>query len=83
MEYLNLLQQRSKWKMENPVHLKKGMLVLLVEGNEPSTAWKMARITELWPGRDGLTRIVTVRTANGTFKRSVTRICLLPDNDTF
>ena len=35
-------------------------------------------ISDMHAGRDGLTRVVTLRTAKGTFKRPVTKICLLP-----
>ena len=34
-------------------------------------------ISDIHPGRDGLTRVVTLITATGTLKCPVTKICLL------
>lgn len=76
-EYLPELQHRSKWlKMKD---IKVGSLVLLVDQNTPPLQWPLGRIVAAYPGDDGVTRVVSVRTANGTeFKRAVTEVCLLP-----
>jgi hypothetical protein len=37
--------------------------------------WKKAVIRDIHAGRDGLTRVVTLETAKGTFKRPVIKIC--------
>jgi hypothetical protein len=58
-----------------------GDLVLLKEDNLPPLVWKKAVISELHAGRDGLTRVVTLRTAKGTFRWPVAKICLLPKVD--
>lgn len=82
-EYLNELNIRSKWRHNPEKSLKIGTLVLLKEDNIPAMQWSMGRITELHPGDDGLVRVVTLRTANHTYKRSVRHICPLPlDNNT-
>ncbi|XP_011859594.1 PREDICTED: uncharacterized protein LOC105557062 [Vollenhovia emeryi] len=77
-EYLQQLQVRTKWgtgkhKMEG------GSLVILMDENLPTLQWKLGRITELHPGSDGLTRVVTVRTSAGSYKRAVKKLCALPD----
>ncbi|XP_055633325.1 uncharacterized protein LOC129773706 [Toxorhynchites rutilus septentrionalis] len=76
-EYLSQLQARSKnWK--SPIKLDIGMLVIMVDGNNPPMLWKKGRIEELHPGKDGIVRVVTVRTSSGLFKRPVAKLCLLP-----
>jgi hypothetical protein len=43
-----------------------------------SPTWPLARTTEIHPGADGLTCVVTLRTAaNGTMKRPIHKLCLL------
>lgn len=38
----------------------------------------MARVQEVFPGADGLVRVVRLRTATQTFKRQVVKIVKLP-----
>ncbi|KAG5898284.1 hypothetical protein JTB14_008627 [Gonioctena quinquepunctata] len=40
--------------------------------------WHLARVVEEHGGIDGITRVVTVKTAKGTLKRPVTKVCPLP-----
>ncbi|XP_065094041.1 uncharacterized protein LOC135714581 [Ochlerotatus camptorhynchus] len=76
-EYLPELQTRSKWLKTNEI--KEGSLVLLVDQNAPPLQWPLGRISAVHPGQDSVTRVVTVKTANGgEFKRAVTEVCLLP-----
>lgn len=78
-EYLNQLQQRSKWKVAFNHNLKIGTLVILKEDNLTPLHWPMARIIELHPGADEVVRVVTVKVASGSvYKRSVSKICALP-----
>jgi hypothetical protein len=58
-----------------------GDLVLVKEDNLPPLVWKKAVISDIHTGRDGLIRVVTLRTAKGTFKRPITKICFLPKVD--
>lgn len=76
-EYLSSLQPRTKW-FKPPVAIEKGRLVILRDDNSPPMHWPTARITELHPGADGITRVVTVRTSDGQYTRPVSKICLLP-----
>lgn len=76
-EYLPELQNRVKWL--NVKKISQGSLVLLVDKNTPPLQWPLGRIAATHSGDDGVTRVVTIRTANGTeFKRAVTEVCLLP-----
>lgn len=81
LEYVSTLQQRTKW-YKPPVIIEKGRLVLLKNEDSPPMHWKTARIIELHPGSDGITRVVTLRTPNGIFTRPVSKISLLPIEST-
>lgn len=76
-EYLSSLQQRNKWRIEKD-ELKIGDLVLIKENNQPPTQWHMGRITQLHPGSDGLTRVVTLKTRDNYVKRPIVKLILLP-----
>ncbi|XP_011858105.1 PREDICTED: uncharacterized protein LOC105555687 [Vollenhovia emeryi] len=80
-EYLHHFQQRNKWQsIDSSVY--KGQMVILKEDNAPPLSWPLGRITEIHPGPDGVVRTVTVKTAKGSYKRPITRLCLLPfDNE--
>ncbi|XP_078051700.1 uncharacterized protein LOC144477833 [Augochlora pura] len=78
-KYLHGLQQRPKLKIGSPDVPRVGAIVLVKEDNLPSMKWALGRILELHPGKDGIARMVVLRMANGTYKRPVTKICLLPD----
>ncbi|XP_055604711.1 uncharacterized protein LOC129752943 [Uranotaenia lowii] len=60
------------------VTLKVDQIVILRDQLLPPVRWPLARIETLHPGEDGITRVVTIRTAAGNFKRSVAMICPLP-----
>ncbi|CAK9827604.1 hypothetical protein ANTRET_LOCUS5285 [Anthophora retusa] len=77
-EYLHHLQQRYKWKASSTEHMTKGSLVVIKDDNLPPLRWSLGRITELHQGKDGETRVVTIRTATGLYKRPTTKICILP-----
>jgi hypothetical protein len=76
-DYLNSLQQRSKWRSQQP-DLQPGMLVLLSEGNLPPMSWRLAIISATFPGLDGHVRVVTVTTSSGQFKRPIHKLVVLP-----
>lgn len=77
-DYLNKLQNRPKG-LATTVQYKHGDLVLLTEDDTPPTMWPMAIVDEIYPGHDGVVRVVTIRTPNGkTFKRPVVKLRLLP-----
>ncbi|XP_058458365.1 uncharacterized protein LOC131434987 [Malaya genurostris] len=79
-DYLHELQTRQKdFKVTK---FRVGALVLLVDENTSSLRWALGRITELCPGPDGHTRVVRLKTQNGTTTRAVKKVCLLPlDNE--
>jgi len=52
-EYLNELQQRTKWK-SGASSLNPGQLVIVREDDTPPLCWTLARIEKVHPGADGL-----------------------------
>lgn len=82
VEYVCELQNRNKWKLKNQSSLHIGALVILQDDNLPPLKWKIARITDVHPGPDGVIRVVSVKTVSGNVtKRSVAKICVLPTHD--
>lgn len=79
-EYLNKLQQRNKWRLEKR-EIKIGDIVLVKEDNSPPLHWPLAKIIELHPGTDKITRVVTVKTKTGVYKRPVSKLIYLPTSD--
>ncbi|KAG5859799.1 hypothetical protein JTB14_027062 [Gonioctena quinquepunctata] len=78
-EYLHTLQQRSKWLKPNGPSPTIGPLVLIKDENLPPCKWTLARIITLHSGRDSVNRVATVKTPTGMFKRSLVKLCPLPD----
>ncbi|XP_075991105.1 uncharacterized protein LOC142986474 [Anticarsia gemmatalis] len=76
-EYLHQLQIRSKWQ-HSTENMKQGSLVLVKDEHLPPGRWALGRVLELHPGADGLVRVVTLKTKNGTLKRPITKLSPLP-----
>ncbi|XP_043284930.1 uncharacterized protein [Venturia canescens] len=75
--YLQRQQAISKW--HHPSHdIRVGSMVLLMNENTSPTKWPRARVTQLYTGKDGLTRVVTLKTATTTLTRPITKLALLP-----
>ncbi|XP_046478616.1 uncharacterized protein [Neodiprion pinetum] len=53
-------------------------LVLLTNERLPPGKWRMVRVLKKIPGQDGLTRVVSVRTATTTLTRPIAKLALLP-----
>lgn len=75
--WLSHLQSRPKWQKPTE-NLKLNDLIIVKEDNQPPNQWLLGRIIELHPGDDELVRVVTIKTKNGVYKRSVAKICRLP-----
>ncbi|XP_047996432.1 uncharacterized protein LOC125234263 [Leguminivora glycinivorella] len=79
-QYLHSLQMRRKWTSPtDPPQL--GDLVLIKEENLPPLKWKLGRIEDLLPGKDGVVRVVRLKTSTGSLTRPVVKICRLPLDD--
>ena len=64
------LLPRNKWfkKREN---LRAGDLVLELNPNRKRSQWTMALVVSTYPGKDGLTRKVRIKTKNGEYDRPI------------
>ncbi|KAG5865570.1 hypothetical protein JTB14_012750 [Gonioctena quinquepunctata] len=76
-EYLVELQTRNKWRhpMED---LKIGDLVLIRDDKLPPLQWNRGRVIAVHPGPDSKCQVADIRTQNGVFKRSITKLSPLP-----
>ena len=75
-KYLQSLMTRQKWKTKQR-NLEVEDFVLLTEQHQPRREWTTGTVTETYPGKDDLVRVVKIRTASGEFKRAVHQLCLL------
>ncbi|XP_074107705.1 uncharacterized protein LOC141532971 [Cotesia typhae] len=76
-ECVSAHQSISKWHNQQE-NIKIGSLVLITDERFPSSKWPLVRVIQLHPGRDGLTRIVTLKTATSTMTRPIVKLALLP-----
>ncbi|XP_066585194.1 uncharacterized protein [Prorops nasuta] len=79
LEYIHELQKRQKL-LKDGTDIKEGTLVIIKEKNQPCSHWSMGKIIKTHPGRDGMTRVVTLKTTRGDVQRPVKLICPLPIN---
>ncbi|XP_076760954.1 uncharacterized protein LOC143429305 [Xylocopa sonorina] len=76
-EYLNGFHTRTKWTRDDQ-KLQNGMLVVIREDNLPPLQWRLGRIIQIHPGRDGIVRTVTVKTSTTTIVRNARSLAPLP-----
>ncbi|XP_050425489.1 uncharacterized protein LOC126836303 [Adelges cooleyi] len=77
-EYLPQLQVRGKWAYQKK-DLVVGDVVIIKEDCTPPTKWKLGRVVQLHPGKDGTVRVVTLKTANNNeLRRPAVKLCRLP-----
>ena len=79
-DYLSSLRRFAKWHSPSR-NLKIGDVVLLQEDTFVPNKWPLGRVVELHPGKDGIVRVVTVRTASSVYKRPIVKLALLLPTD--
>ena len=67
----------SKWHHPSN-EIKEGSLILITDEKLPPAKWPLAQVTSLHPGHDGLTRVVTLKTATTTLQRPIVKLAPLP-----
>lgn len=72
-------QSISKWHHPTNI-INKGSLILITDERYPPSKWPLARVVNLHPGADCLTRVVTIRTATSTLKSPISKLSVLPIN---
>ncbi|XP_053686384.1 uncharacterized protein LOC128735928 [Sabethes cyaneus] len=55
-----------------------GTMVVIKTDCVPPKRWPLGRVVTVYPGADGITRVVDVRTQNGTRRRATSELCILP-----
>ena len=75
-EYLPQNNVRSQWN-KSETNIEVGDLVWLIEDNVKRSQYRMARIVEIYPGKDGVVRSALIKTLDGTLKRPVIKLAPL------
>jgi Family of unknown function (DUF5641) len=75
-EIIPNMRKRNKWMKEGP-EIRVGEVVWQREDGLERGKWNLGRVVKLFPGSDGRTRVVLVRTGGKDVLRSVGRICPL------
>ncbi|XP_074662622.1 uncharacterized protein LOC141915116 [Tubulanus polymorphus] len=78
-EILPQLSARKKWLSPNQ-NIANGDIVLVIDKDLPRRQWKLGEIKSVYPGKDGLIRVVDVETSKKVYKRSIGNICPLEFN---
>ena len=78
-EYLPRLTVRQKWTREE-IPLKENDVFLISEDNLPRGKWRIGRVTETFPGKDGRIRTVRLQTKKGIINRPVQKLHLLEEH---
>jgi len=76
-EYLQRMLDIAKWNREAS-NISVGTLVLMSDERFPPFKWPLARVSAVHQGTDGLVRVVSVKTVDGTFKRPVVMCVAYP-----
>ena len=75
-EYLPTLQERAKW-LEPRRSLEIGDLLLIADENVHRGKWPLARVIDVFHGKDGYVRSAKVQTSSKILTRPVTKLCFL------
>lgn len=75
-EYLHTLRMRQR-RIEPTRNLQPGDLVLITDPYLPRNQWRLGRVTQVFPGADGLVRKVRLHTSSGSLTRPIVKLCLL------
>ncbi|XP_055527033.1 uncharacterized protein LOC129719667 [Wyeomyia smithii] len=81
-EYLQQLQARATKAYRTPTDIQIGRVVIIKEDHVPPVQWPLGRIIKTHPGKDGIVRVVTLKTAKSdNVVRPVAKLALLPIPD--
>ena len=75
-EYLPQNNVRFQWN-KSETNIEVGDQVWLIEDNVKRSQYRMARIVEIYPGKDGFVRSALIKTLDGTLKRPVVKLAPL------
>ena len=75
-EYIPTLTQRKGGLLKERI-FKTGDLVILQEKHVPRSYWPMGKVIEIYSGRDGVVRIVKLRTPTNEVVRPTNKLYLM------
>ena len=75
-EYLPQLTRRSRWHHQTP-SLKIGDIVIVADDKLPRRCWPRGLVNSTYPGKDGIVRVVDVKTSSGIYRRPVVKLAKL------
>ncbi|CAG7824014.1 unnamed protein product [Allacma fusca] len=75
-EYLPCLTRRTKW-LDPARPIRVGDIVIIADERLPRNCWPKGIVTRTILGKDEKCRVADVRTKLGTFRRPVSRLCVL------
>ena len=78
-EWLPGLNRRSKWNHETR-DITVGDIVLVINPDVPRGSWPLARVTKVFPSRDGHIRAASVRVGDKEITRPIVKLCPLELN---
>ena len=71
-EFLLQLQRLHKWRNDSR-NVQTDHIVLVTEDTIVTNIWPLARVVSTYPGRDGKTRVFSIKSKNGIYKRPITK----------
>ncbi|KAG8177181.1 hypothetical protein JTE90_015789 [Oedothorax gibbosus] len=71
-EYLGQLKHYA-WK-RCPISLQIGQIILVGNDQTKRLSWPLAKVLELYPGKDGNIRVARLKTAHAEFLRTLQRL---------
>jgi len=75
-EWVPSLSPRKKW-FDVRRNLKVEDVVLLITPNSPHAYWPLARVLEVYAGKDGFIRLAKVKVGTKEYTRPVVKLCPL------
>ncbi|UYV61310.1 hypothetical protein LAZ67_1004314 [Cordylochernes scorpioides] len=73
IEYFGFLRQETK-RLKTTIPFKVGDMVLIGQESLKRLHWPLARIIQLYPGKDGLVRVAKVKTSSGDKIRPIQKL---------
>ncbi|UYV78593.1 hypothetical protein LAZ67_16002087 [Cordylochernes scorpioides] len=73
IEYFGFLRQETR-RLKTTIPLKVGDMVLIGQESLKRLHWPLARIIQLYPGKDGLLRVAKVKTSSGDKIRPIQKL---------
>lgn len=79
-DYLHSLIKRPKWNAAT-ANLRLNDIVIIKNQSTSPLDWPLGRVIDVFPGSDGVIRVVRVRTAKSTLTRPVNKLLVLHQSD--